>query len=159
MQTHELPDAALVAHLVERHHAHERRVLPYVVALLGKVAACHRRRNAKLGVLCEAGEELAEALEAHHEDGERRLFPALLAAAGAPDAAPRELDRASRRHRALALLLARIRWLADDFAVPPWGDRSYGALMEELQALEAQVLEHVQLEAHVLLPRLTARAA
>lgn len=94
-------------------HAHAAPVerLPYVVALLGRVAGAHRRRNAKLGVLCEAGEELADALE--------------VAADG--------------RDRPVALLLARVRWLADDFAVPAWGDGAYQALMEELAALEADV--------------------
>lgn len=153
-----LPDAALVAHIVERHHALERRALPYVVTLLAKVAGTHRRRNAKLGVLCEVGGELAEAIETHLEAEERELFPALLGAP-APDATRRELDRTGRHHRALALLLARIRWLADDFAVPAWGDRSYEALMEELEELEAHVLEHVHLERYVLLPRLSSRCA
>jgi hypothetical protein len=94
-------------------HAHATPVerLPYVVALLGRVAGAHRRRNAKLGALCDAGEELADALE------------------GPADA----------RERPVALLLARVRWLADDFAVPAWGDRAYQALMEELAALEADV--------------------
>jgi hypothetical protein len=91
-------------------HAHAAAVerLPYVVALLGRAAA-HRRRNAKLAVLCDAGEELAEALEARGGG------------------------------RAVGLLLDRVRWLADDFAVPAWGDRAYQALMEELAALEADV--------------------
>jgi len=138
---------ATVTHIVERHHAYSRRALPYVVALLAKVAGAHRCRNAKLGVLCDAGQELADALESHQDEEERELFPALLA--GAP-AVHGELDRMSRHHRALGLLLARIRWLADDFVVPPWGGRTYQALMEELEALEEDVLEHVRIESTVL---------
>ncbi len=42
--------------------------------------------------------------------------------------------------------------------MPPWGGRAYQALMEELEALEDEVVEHLHLEAHVLLPRLTAAA-
>ena len=45
---------------IAAHHAEERRALPYVVALLAKAAGCHRGRNAKLGVLCDVGQELAE---------------------------------------------------------------------------------------------------
>ncbi|HET8538507.1 MAG TPA: hemerythrin domain-containing protein [Anaeromyxobacter sp.] len=143
------PEAALVAHIVERHHGYARRSLPYVVALLAKVAASHGRRNAKLGVLCDVGEELAELLEGHLEVEERELFPALLAG-GAPDSVREGLDRMARHHRALELLLARTRWLADDFAVPDWGGRAYQALMEELEALEEDVLEHMHLERIVL---------
>jgi hypothetical protein len=98
-------------------HAHVTPVerLPYVVALLGRVAGAHRRRNAKLGALCDAGEELADALE----------------------------STADGRERPVALLLARVRWLSDDFAVPAWGDRAYEALMEELAALDDEVRERL----------------
>lgn len=154
-----VPDAALVAHIVERHHGYARRALPYMVALLAKVAGSHGRRNAKLGVLCDTGQELSDALEAHLEDEERFLFPALLAGTSAAEAIRRGLDRMSQRHRELSLLLARVRWLADDFAVPAWGGRSYQVLMEELEALEQDLLQHVHLESAILAPRLRSRCA
>jgi regulator of cell morphogenesis and NO signaling len=147
-----LPGAALVAQIVGRHHAYERRALPYIVAMLAKVAGCHRHRNAKLGVLCDTGQELADTLEAHLDDEERELFPALLAGATGPDAVRGGLDRMTRHHRALSVLLARVRWLADDFAVPPWGGHAYQVLMEELGALEEDVLEHMHLERSTLDP-------
>ncbi len=140
---------------IAAHHAQERRALPYVVALLAKAAGCHRRRNAKLGVLCDVGEELAEVLEAHADEAERELFPALLAAATAAEPARAAVARIRRQHRAITLLLARIRWLADDFAVPAWGGRAYQALMEELEALEDDVVEHLHLEDNFLLPRIS----
>ncbi len=154
----ERPTEDVVAQLVG-HHAWERGALPYVVALLAKAAGRHRRRNAKLAVLCDVGQELADALEAHADEEERDLFPALLAGATSTDAFRAGLERMRRHHRALTLLLARIRWLADDFAVPPWADRGYQALMEELEALEDEVVAHLHLEGHVLLPRLSAADA
>jgi regulator of cell morphogenesis and NO signaling len=152
-----LPDPALVAHIVERHHAYARRALPYIVPLLSKISGFHRGRNWKLPALCDAGHELADALEAHLEAEERELFPALLAGAPLPDAVRRDLDRAGGHHRQLELLLARIRWLADDFGAPEWAGRSYRVLMEELQALEEDVKEHLDVERNVLIPRLSAR--
>lgn len=154
-----LSGADLVAHVVERHHAYARRALPFVVALLGKVTARHRARNAKLAALCDAGEELSDALEAGLDAEERDLFPALSAEAGAGEGVRRELDGMYRRHRELRLLLARIRWLADDFEAPDWGGRSYRTLMEELEALEANLLEHIHLERVLLGPRLTTLCA
>ena len=138
---------------IAAHHAQERRALPYVVALLARAAGCHRGRNAKLAVLCDVGQELADVLEAHADDAARELFPALLAAATAPDPARAAAARVRRQHRAMTLLLARIRWLADDFAVPVWAGRAYQALMEELEALEDDVVAHLHLEDHFLLPR------
>jgi regulator of cell morphogenesis and NO signaling len=138
---------------IAAHHAGERRALPYVVALLARAAGCDRGRNAKLGVLCDVGQELAEVLEAHADDAERELFPALLAAPTG-DGARAAAARVRRQHRAITLLLARIRWLADDFAVPAWAGRAYQALMEELEALEDDVIEHLHLEDHFLLPRI-----
>ena len=48
-------------------------------------------------------------------------------------------------------------WRADDFAVPAWADPGYQALMEELEALEQDLREHVRLEGSVLVPRLASR--
>jgi len=153
----EIADATLVAHLTQLHHGYARSALPYVLSLLAKVSGFHRRRNAKLPALCEAGEDLAGALEAHMDDVEAHLFPALLAGDPRRAALHRELGRLQRRHGELALYLARVRWLADEFAVPSWGGRSYQALMEELEALEEHVLEHIHLERHALFPRLSSR--
>lgn len=146
-----LQGPALAARIRE-HHARARRALPYAVALLAKVAARHRARNAKLAVLADAGDELAEALEAWQEEEERDLLPAL-AAAPAAGAVPDELRRLARRHGELGLLLARVRWLADDFAVPAWAGRCYQALMEELQAFEQDLMEQLRLERAALGPR------
>jgi regulator of cell morphogenesis and NO signaling len=151
-----LPDAALVAHIVDHHHAYARRALPYIVALLSKVAGWHGHRNGKLGALREVGLELAEAIEEHLDEEEQQLFPALLAGACRRDAARRELDDMGRHHRQVECLLALVRSLADDFRVPQWASRSYQALLEELEALEEDLREHVHLERFVLVPRVSS---
>ena len=142
------PEAALIAHIVVRHHAHERRALPYILSLLPKVAAWHRARNGKLDALCDAGQDLADTLEAYMEEEERRLFPAL--AAGGCDAVRGEMNRHARE---LAALLAQVKALSGGFVAPEWGDQSYRALMEELAALEEDVREHLWFEDHVLAAR------
>jgi regulator of cell morphogenesis and NO signaling len=152
-----LPDTALVAHIVEHHHAYARRALPYIVPLLAKITGFHRRRNRKLAALCDAGHELADALEAHLDKEERALFPELLAGAPRSDVVRRGLEQMRLEHRQLDLLLARIRWLADDYAAPGWAGRSYHALMEELEGLEENLKEHLHIESEVLLPRLSSR--
>ncbi len=151
----DLPDATLVEHIVEHHHSYARRALPYIVALLAKVAGSNGKRNAKLSALCDAGQELAEALEAHFDAEERSLFPALLTHGARREDLRGELEGMFRHHREVELLLARMRWLADGYTVPAWGGRSYQTLMEELEALEEDVMQHILLEDCVVVPRLT----
>jgi regulator of cell morphogenesis and NO signaling len=153
-----LPDAALVAHLVEHHHDYVRRSLQYVVPLLAKVAGFYGRRYEKLNALCDAGQELAEVLEAHLEEEERTLFPALLADPPARDALRRALDDMAQDHLRIELLFARVRMLADGYDAPIWAGRSHEVLLEELEALEENVVEHMHLESYVLVPRLASGA-
>jgi len=61
-------------------------------------------------------------------------------------------------HLAVGGMLARLRTLANGFTTPEWGCNSYRVLMAELEALEGDVLRHVHLENHVLMPRLTGKA-
>ncbi len=139
-------ESSLVAHIVEHHHAYEWRSLPYIVSLLAKVAARHRNRNAQLDALCDAGQDLAEALETYMEVEERKLFPALVA--GGCEVVRGEMDR---HNREVGLLLKQIRSLADGYVAPDWSDPSYQALMEELEALEDDLVERMHFENHVLI--------
>jgi regulator of cell morphogenesis and NO signaling len=150
----QVPDAALVAHIVEHHHARARRALPYIVPLLAKVAGRHGKRNRKLNALCDVGQQLADALETYLDEEERELFPALVT--DSRDAVQRNGRKLVRQRWDLELLLQRVRALADGYVVPEWGDHSYRVLMEELEALEEQVLEHLHLENYVLVPRLVS---
>lgn len=148
--------AARVVTALERHHVYVQRALPYIVSLLARVAGFHGKRNGKLAELCDAGQALADRLEVHLEEGEHRLFPALLAGGPPPDAVRGELDHLRRHHREVRQLLDRIRSLADGYSAPDWSDLSYRALMEELEALEEDVVEHMHLESYVLAPRLSS---
>jgi regulator of cell morphogenesis and NO signaling len=144
----------LIAHIVQQHHAYARRALPYIVPLLARVAGFHRKRNEKLDALCDAGNALAETLEAHLDEEELEIFPALL---GAPRRASAMLTpRACHHPGEVARLLARVRTLADDYSAPEWASLAYRVLMEELEALEEDVTEYMHLEEFVLVPRLMA---
>ncbi len=144
--------ATLVEHLVEHHHAYARRALPYIVPLLAKVAGFHGKRNGNLRALCDAGLELADALEAHLEEQERELFPAVLREARV-ESLGGELERMCRRHLEVGSLFARVRSLSDGYVAPAWGSHGYRTLMEELEALEDHVLEHMHLADFALFPR------
>jgi regulator of cell morphogenesis and NO signaling len=150
--TRELSGGALLAHIVEHHHVYVRRALPYIVALLARVAGFHGKRDERLNALNDAGQELADLLEAHLNEEEQRLFPSILAAAEG-GGARREREEMQRHHREVGRLLARIRSLSSGYAAPEWSDRGHQALMEELQELDEDLVEHIRLESYVLAPR------
>jgi regulator of cell morphogenesis and NO signaling len=155
-----VPTPELIASIVERHHGYLRQALPYLAPLASKVARVHGEHNPKLAPLHAVFVELREALEPHLDEEERVLFPALTAPATDPAVVQAELERMKAEHLAVGSLLARMRSLADDFTTPAWGCNSYRVLMAELEALEGDVLRHVHLENHVLMPRfVTARRA
>lgn len=145
----------LVAHIMERHHAYARRALPYIVPLLARVAGFHGKRNEKLVALCDAGQALADTLEAHLDEQEREVFPALLGAPFRTDGSTlsaRRCDHPGEVER----LLARVHALSDGYAAPEWASLAYRVLMEELEALEEDVTEYMHLENFVLIPRYPA---
>jgi len=135
------PTAARIVAEITRRHASERRALPYIASLLPKIAGRFRGRDVRLDLLCDAGQDLADALETYMDVDERRLVPA--AAADGSALARAEIDR---HHGELEAMLAHVRALARDFVVPEWGDEAYRALMEELEALEREVKERMHVE-------------
>jgi regulator of cell morphogenesis and NO signaling len=154
-----LPTAALLARIVDRHHGYVRRALPRVAPLLAKVAAVHGEHNPKLIPLRESFSELADQLEPHLDFEEEILFPDLVRQDGPTARTRAQLDDMAREHLGVGAKLAQIRALADDYTTPPWGCSSYRALIVELQALETDVLQHVHLENHVLMPRFAGQTS
>jgi len=156
--TRRLSSSALIAHILLRYHAPLRDMLPFVRGLAAKVARVHGGHNPHLIELNEIVAELSDTLEAHIDDEEIRLFPAF--ASGDPGKAMAGDLRKSTRdeHAAVGVLLHRMRAQSDDYAVPAWACTSYRALFRELERLETDVLRHVHLENHVLLPRLEGGA-
>jgi regulator of cell morphogenesis and NO signaling len=148
-----LSTAALVARIVDRHHGYLRRQLPYLGPLVSKVARVHGERNGNLAEVAELYLELEEALEPHLDEEEEVLFPALVSRR--PDTAviARELASMHADHLAVGALLERLRALTDGFVTPAWGCNTYRVVMTELEAMEEDILRHVHLENHVLLPR------
>jgi regulator of cell morphogenesis and NO signaling len=100
---------------------------------------------------------LVETLRLHLAEEEAALFPALIEDR-VEEARPMLLDM-RREHEEVGVLLAQLRRAASDYAAPEWACNSYRTLMKELAALEADTLEHVHIENHVLLPRFTVAPA
>jgi regulator of cell morphogenesis and NO signaling len=141
----------VIVKLIAPHHQYLHRAMPYLHTLAAKVARVHGDREPSLREVARRFDALAETLRVHLADEETMLFPALLDGRDA-DAAPMLLDM-RREHEQVGTMLAELRQAARDFGPPDWACTSYRTLLTELAALEADVLEHVHIENHVLLPR------
>ncbi len=148
-----LSTAELVAHIVESHHAYLRSALPFLVTLTAKVARVHGDHDPRLRELQAEFVELRESLDLHLDQEEEVLFREVVA--DRPDAAVlrRELEGMHVEHAQMFESLGHIRALCDGYTPPEWACNSYRRLLTELAALEKDVLQHVQLEDGVLLPR------
>mgnify|MGYP001270310141 CR=1 FL=1 len=152
----ELSTAALVGHIVSRHHEYLRRVLPFLGPRTQKVARVHGDHNPKLRDVDAAFRELSEALLPHLDQEEEVLFPALMSRNGDRAVIAAELASMHADHLAVGAILQRLRTAADEFRTPDWACNSYRTSFAELEALEADILRHVHLENHVLMPRFAA---
>jgi len=143
----------LLAYIVTKHHGYLRRTLPFVRVLAAKVSRVHGDHDPRLRRLETIVTELAGALEPHLDAEEDVLFPALLASE--PDRAliTAELATMHADHLAVGDLLGELRVTTADFRIPEWACTSYRTLFSELEQLEGDVLRHVHVENHVLMPR------
>ncbi len=152
----EMPTGELVGHIVSTHHDYLRKTMPFLQGLASKVSRVHGDHNPKLRELEAIVHELFGALSPHLDVEEGTLFPALLSPQPDRSVISRELAEMFAEHREVGQLLERMRGATEDYSVPDWGCNSYRTLFKELERLEDDVLRHVHLENHVLMPRFVA---
>lgn len=153
-EVRELPTEDLIAIIVSKHHAYLRYQLPFLRVLSSKVAAAYGDKNANLYILERSIRELADRILAHIEMEERVLFPAFLLAGPGPGLHSNDVAYSvAEDHRMVASVLRQFRSLTDDFTWPDCACGNYHTLMEELGALEEDLVRHLNLENQVLMPR------
>nr|MCU0700852.1 hemerythrin domain-containing protein [Myxococcaceae bacterium] len=152
-----MSSAALMFHIVSRHHAYLRDVLAIAAGLSLKVERVHQGREAPLGRVRAVVHELRALLEPHIEHEEAVLFPALLEHSLTPEELSREAADSKTDHERTSALFSELRRLTWDYTPPSWACSSLRGLYHQLEGLEADTLEHVHLENYVLFPRLAAQ--
>ncbi len=148
------PIPELVAFIVSRYHDRLRDELPQLVALAAKVETKHAAKAS-----CPRG--LAQHLTAVHENvlshlakEEKILFPLILDGMGRMASGPiRVMEQEHDDHREGLLAT---RQLTADLTPPEEACTSWRALYLRLDALEADLMEHIHLENNVLFPRVLA---
>lgn len=148
-----LSTAALIAHIITKHHEYLREALPFVVPLAAKVGRVHGGKKPQLQDLAAVVQELSDALLPHLDTEEESLFPALMSKSPDADIVKKEFDDMQKDHLEVADMLSRMRDATENFQLPVWACNSYKALFSELEKMEGDILNHVHLENHVLMPR------
>ena len=145
------PLSELIQFIVQRYHHSLRAELR---ALISYAARVEQRHGDKPG--CPAG--LRDLLDAMHqsvlehlEKEERVLFPMILDGDGKRAAGPvRVLEDEHDEH---GVQLGRIRALTNNLTPPADACPTWRALYLRLGTLEADLMDHIHLENHVLFPR------
>lgn len=162
------PLRELVRHILGKHHEYLKLELPRLGQRVRRVAQVHGSRDPEgLHGLEEVYASLWQELDMHMHKEEMMLFPAIerLEAAlesGGPAAAPpfgsvrNPITVMEREHDTAGGALGQIRTLTRDFEVPPYACTTYRAMLEGLQALEADLHTHIHLENNILFPRALA---
>jgi regulator of cell morphogenesis and NO signaling len=156
--------AALIAHIVEKHHTFTRQELARLDALLSKVCGVHGQNHTELFHIQKQFQELSRDLEPHMLKEERVLFPYIVQMEEAvknhrtPHSPPfgtvqNPVKVMMAEHDAAGNILREMRELSSDYTVPEDGCISYQTLYGALAALEADLHQHIHLENNILFPR------
>ncbi len=142
----------LTAHIETRHHRYLRDALPRTAELARRVLTAHGQRHPELFRIHALYGRLQLDLEQHLIKEEVSLFPQLAAAPSERSADTVQLAAEIREeHEAAGRTLHELRALTGGYTMPDDGCASYGAFMEALSALEADLFQHIHLENNILL--------
>ncbi len=155
---------SLSGHIVSTHHAYVKRELPRLAELALKVVDRHGATTPELPVIQRTLARLAEELSQHLAKEEAILFPYIVElerAVAAGSAKPHgcfgtvanPIAMMTREHDAAGALIAEIRNLSHNFAIPADACPSYHAFYDGLKDFEQDLHEHIHLENNILFPR------
>lgn len=148
-----LPNAELVALILDYHRAHIRD-LTAAAELARKVEAVHGG-DATSGFPTGVAQHLARMLEdvVAHQHREELLFPLIFTSEDGGGALRRRMVELGADHDAAQARLERLVRLTLDYAVPAQACRSWRALYDLCRKYDRDFREHAQLEERVLFPR------
>lgn len=155
---------ALIGYIVGHHHAYVRRALPPLVAHAWKLSAAHANRHPELRDVARLADGIATDMLSHMAKEERILFPYITALAQAvdhgrpaPDApfgsVESPIAMMEEEHEAAGAAMAVIRKITGGYVPPPDACTTYRVTLQELEAFERDLHDHVHLENNVLFPK------
>lgn len=158
--------AALIDHILAKHHAFTARELARLEPLMEKVVTRHAEHHPELAGLQALFTTLVESLVPHMRKEENVLFPHIQALERSKDLrepAPvphfgtvrNPIRMMMAEHDADGDRLRQIREITNDYTVPDGACPSFTALYAGLEDLEKDLHRHIHLENNVLFPAAT----
>jgi len=148
--------AALADHVEAVHHSYLRERIPAVGRKMATVLMVHGEAHPELFELGRLFEQLRLEIEEHLRTEEEVVFPAIRSLVrevptGSTEAALKDVLRnLEGEHDGVGKLLKAMRGITSSYQTPPGACATYGALFQDLQALEADIHRHVHLENNVM---------
>lgn len=159
------PVSALASHILDTHHVFTRSQLAGIDRLLAKVQYAHGvNHHVMLDALRVLFDALRADLESHLSKEEQILFPAIqaidafAAGRGARPSVPcgsvaHPIRQMESEHDAAGQMLAEMRKVTGGYRLPDDACTTFRSLYEALEALEADLHEHIHLENNILFPK------
>jgi len=154
----------LIRHILATHHAFTRSELDRLDKLVNKIVERHVEARPELKEIGECYRALCDDLSPHLMKEENILFPYIEALekhrhgeAPMPAACFGSIENPLRQmhseHEAVTAILTRMRQLTNGYTPPADVCTSYRTTLQSLEALEADLLRHIELENDVLFPQ------
>jgi len=154
----------LVSYISTNHHQFVRRMIPVLLAHTRKVASVHGEAHPELSEVAKLFAGIADEMTSHMAKEEHILFPHIVAleeasAAGRPPAPSpfgtvrNPIRMMEHEHDSAGEAMARIRSLTSGYVLPQGACTTYRVCLQELEAFELDLHEHVHLENNILFPR------
>jgi len=163
--------SALAGHILEKHHKFTKEQLSRLDALLGRVKKAHGVHHGDmLEHLWCIFNVLHQELDSHLMKEEHILFPAIKAidafmagTAGKPviecGSIANPIRQLENEHKSAGDALVEMRRITCNYRLPADACETFKALYDGLQALEADLHEHIHLENNILFPKSVAQEA
>jgi regulator of cell morphogenesis and NO signaling len=154
----------LIEHIVSKHHAYVREALPPLLQHTEKIAGVHGDRHPELTHIANLFRRVADEMTDHMAKEEGILFP-VIAATEAVVACGRQappppfgtvenpIGVIEAEHKFVGDAMAEMRHLTNGFTPPQDACGTYRITLQELDAFERDLHQHVHLENNVLFPK------
>ena len=160
----------LVDHIVGKHHGYTRDAIPPLLQHTEKIASVHGQRHPELVHIANLFRRVADEMTDHMFKEERILFPFIAAIDEArtnrrPVPLPpfgtvaNPIGAMEADHKFVGDAMAEMRHLTNGFTPPEDACATYRVTLQELDAFERDLHEHVHLENNVLFPKAVALEA
>src|SRR4029079_6045299 len=156
--------STLTSYIVGNHHSLVRQAMPVLLTHTKKVAAVHGDRHPELPEVARLFNEVAVEMTSHMAKEEQILFPCIVGleeasrGVGGRPSAPfgtvrNPIRMMEMEHESAGDAMARIRSLTAGDAIPDGACTTYRVCLQELEAFERDLHEHVHLENNILFPK------